>query len=114
MTTLPMMGLDLPVRGAPGSGVWDDTLDADLALIDSHNHSTGQGTAVPTAGININADLTFGGLWAPIHLHPGKPESRMLGCAFRKVQDRPVSGKVLRREDLDGDGIARWAVHECG
>jgi len=69
MTTLPQMGIVLPVRGAAGSGVWDDTLDADLALIDAHNHSTGQGTAVPTAGININADLTFSGLYAPINLH---------------------------------------------
>lgn len=69
MTTLPQMGLVLPTRGAPGSGIWDDTVDADLALIDAHNHSTGQGTAVPTAGININADLTFSSLYAPTNLH---------------------------------------------
>lgn len=60
MTTLPNLSLVLPTRGAPGAGIWDDTLDADLALIDAHNHTAGKGVAVPTAGININADLSFG------------------------------------------------------
>jgi hypothetical protein len=63
------MGLTLPTRGPSGAGVWDDSIDADLGLIDAHDHSTGKGTAVPTSGININADLTFGSLYAPIGLH---------------------------------------------
>lgn len=69
MTTLPQMGLVLPTRGVGGAGVWDDSLDADLTAIDAHDHSTGRGTPVPTAGININADLTFSSLYAPINLH---------------------------------------------
>lgn len=69
MTTLPNMLLVLPTRGAPGSGTWDDAIDAALALIDAHDHSAGKGTLVPTAGLNINADLSFAGLWAPVHLH---------------------------------------------
>jgi hypothetical protein len=69
MTTLPNMGLVLPVRGDLGAGIWDDTLDADLEDIDAHDHSTGKGALVPTAGMNINADLTFSSLWAPINLH---------------------------------------------
>lgn len=69
MTTLPQMGLVLPERGATGSGEWHDTLDADLTRVDSHRHVVGEGTAIPTAGISLDADLTFGGLYAPIHLH---------------------------------------------
>ena len=69
MTTLPNMGLTLPERGAAGSGEWHDTMDANYALEDAHDHTTGKGARVPTAGININADLTFGGVYAPINLH---------------------------------------------
>lgn len=69
MTTLPNMSLVLPTRGAPGSGLWADALDAALALLDAHDHTSGKGARVPTAGINVNADLTFGGLYAPTNLH---------------------------------------------
>lgn len=69
MTTLPNMGLVLPTRGAPGAGVWDDTLDANATLTDAHNHIPGAGAQVPTAGLNINADLTFSSLYAPTNLH---------------------------------------------
>lgn len=68
-TTLPNMGLEQPTQGAPGAGEWDDVLDDDLALIDAHDHSTGKGVTVKTAGISINADLTFSSLYAPINLH---------------------------------------------
>lgn len=69
MTTLPNLGIVLPTRGAPGAGVWGDTEDANSALIDAHNHTTGKGVAVPTLGINIDADLTFSSAWAPTNLH---------------------------------------------
>jgi hypothetical protein len=44
----------------------------------------------------------------------GKPEAKPIGYAFRKVQGRPLGKKVLGREQLDGDGIARWVVQLCG
>lgn len=69
MTTLPQMSLVLPTRGVAGAGLWGDTDDANLAKIDSHRHVIGEGTAIPTAGININADLSFSSLYAPINLH---------------------------------------------
>lgn len=69
MTTLPNMNLVLPTRGAPGSGLWADALDAALALLDAHDHSSGKGLRVPSAGINVNADLTFASLYAPTNLH---------------------------------------------
>lgn len=69
MTTLPNMQLELPERGAPGSGEWADTLDANYGLIDEHNHADGKGLQIPSGGININADLSFNSLWAPTSLH---------------------------------------------
>jgi hypothetical protein len=69
VTTLPNMGLVLPTRGAPGSGTWGDTIDANYALEDAHDHSTGKGLPVPVAGLNIDADLPFSSLYAPTQLH---------------------------------------------
>lgn len=69
MTTLPNMGLTLPTRGPSGAGTWGDTLDANLALEDAHDHSSGKGVRIPTAGIALNADLPFSSLYAPTQLH---------------------------------------------
>lgn len=41
------------------AGTWDTILTALFALIDAHDHSTGKGVTVKTAGISINADLAF-------------------------------------------------------
>lgn len=60
MTTTPNMSLVLPTEGG-SSNVWDVILDTAFGLIDSHDHSTGQGVQVPTAGLNINGDLSFAG-----------------------------------------------------
>jgi hypothetical protein len=69
MTTLPNMGLILPTRGPSGAGVWDDTLDENLGLADAHDHSSGKGVRIKTAGISIDADLSFGSLYGPTNLH---------------------------------------------
>jgi hypothetical protein len=63
------MGLELPTQGAPGAGVWDDVLDSNSQKTDAHDHSAGKGAPVQTAGIDINADLTFDSLYAPVNLH---------------------------------------------
>lgn len=63
------MSLKQPTQGASGAGLWDDDWDDNAELIDAHDHTTGKGTRVPTAGININADLTFSSLYAPTNLH---------------------------------------------
>jgi hypothetical protein len=69
MTTLPNLNLTLPTRGAPGSGLWGDTEDSNLALLDAHDHSSGKGVRIKTAGISIDADLSFSSLYAPTALN---------------------------------------------
>lgn len=68
MTTLPNANIVLPTRGAPGSGLWADAIDAALTIIDGMDHTPGKGPRIPTAGININGDLTFSSLYAPTNL----------------------------------------------
>lgn len=59
-TTSAQMSLTIPtLNGDPG--VWDTYLSASLETIDLHDHTTGKGVKVPSAGLNINADLTFAG-----------------------------------------------------
>lgn len=69
MTTLPSMGLVLPTRGAAGAGAWDDTIDADLGLVDAHDHTPGKGEMIPVAALSIDDDVSFSGAYAPINLH---------------------------------------------
>lgn len=63
MSTTPLMVLDLPVVGPSGTAGpdWATKLNAALTLVDSHDHTTNKGTRVPSAGLNINADLSFAG-----------------------------------------------------
>jgi hypothetical protein len=68
MAVLPKMGLEQPSIGAD-RGTWGTKINADLAKVDAHNHTAGQGDAVPTAGLNINADLSFNSLYGPTNLH---------------------------------------------
>lgn len=64
MTTYPNIGLTLPTRGAAGSGHWADVLDANTALLDGHDHTSGKGVRITPAAISINADLSFNTSWA--------------------------------------------------
>lgn len=50
------------------SGVWDVLLDALIDLIDAHDHTTGKGVKVPSAALEINADVAwnFGGTYYAI------------------------------------------------
>lgn len=56
-TLSPNMSMPVPtVSEAPGPG-WATNIDASLSIIDSHNHSAGQGVAITPAGLNINTDF---------------------------------------------------------
>lgn len=53
------MNLDLPTPTVTLGPAWATELNTALEVIDSHDHSSGKGTQVPTSGLNINADLDF-------------------------------------------------------
>lgn len=52
------MGLTKPVDGDTNN-VWGPMLNTDLDLIGDHNHTAGQGTKIPSAALNINADVSW-------------------------------------------------------
>jgi hypothetical protein len=54
------MNLTLPtVSQTPGPS-WANQINSDLTVIDSHNHTTGNGVAITTAALDIDDDLSFG------------------------------------------------------
>lgn len=53
------MGLTVPTPGVTTGPLYAQDINADLYLLDQHNHSPGKGVPVPTSGLNINADLTY-------------------------------------------------------
>ncbi len=55
----PNMGMPVPVVGTDPGPDWANNINASLSIIDSHDHTTGHGVPVPSAGLNINADLPF-------------------------------------------------------
>jgi len=57
--TTPNMNLTLPVVSQTPGPTWASEINADLSLIDSHNHTSGNGALVPVAGLDINADLSL-------------------------------------------------------
>lgn len=59
MSTTPNMNLNLPVPTTTVGPEWAEELNTALETVDEHDHSAGKGIPVPTAGINIDADLNF-------------------------------------------------------
>lgn len=55
----PNMGMPVPVPGQTIGPDWAQDINASLSIIDSHNHSSGQGVQIQPNGININTDLPF-------------------------------------------------------
>jgi hypothetical protein len=59
MAITNFMNLDLPVVTTTLGPEWATKLNTALTAVDEHNHTSGKGTKVPTAGLNVNADLSF-------------------------------------------------------
>ena len=55
------MGFPVSTIGTDSGLSWETNLNAALSVIDSHNHSPGQGQQINPSGLNINSDLPFGG-----------------------------------------------------
>lgn len=56
-TFSPNMSLPVPTVGVDPGPDWATNINASLGIIDSHNHSAGQGVAINPAGLDINSDL---------------------------------------------------------
>src|SRR4051812_5012966 len=59
-TTSPNMLLPIPGVGLTDGPTFATDINYCLTIIDSHNHSSGNGVQITPAGININSDLSFG------------------------------------------------------
>ena len=57
--TTPNMNLVLPDVGVEVGPLWATEQDNAFAAVDAHDHTSTKGKKVPTAGLNINDDLTF-------------------------------------------------------
>ena len=55
------MSLVLPAVSVTVGPLWATEINAALTAVDAHDHSTGQGRQVRSRGINVDADLPFGG-----------------------------------------------------
>src|SRR5216684_1282662 len=83
------MGFRLPIPNVTGAlGVeppglsWMELQNQSLGTLDGHNHTPGLGAQIPTAGININSDLAFGGFNATgLRTTRYTPQSLPLGGA---------------------------------
>lgn len=53
------MSLVLPVPTVTFGPAWASQLNTALELVDSHDHTASNGVPIPTAGLNINADLSL-------------------------------------------------------
>jgi hypothetical protein len=59
MSITPNMNMLLPTVTVTPGPTWASEVNAAFGVVDQHNHTAGQGNPVPTAGLNINADLNF-------------------------------------------------------
>lgn len=57
----PNMGITKPTPGVTAGPQWAQMLNDAIDKIDAHDHSSGKGAKVGPSGLNINADLNFGG-----------------------------------------------------
>ena len=105
MPTTAYMNLDLPVVSSTLGPEYATMNNEAFTAVDSHNHTTGQGVPIPTDGIGINADLTFGSYNA-IDLRTTRYTAQAgalvgvtdLGCLY-------VAGVDLYYNDGDGNNI---------
>lgn len=59
MANTPNMNISLPTVSVTAGPTYATQLNNGFSTVDEHNHTSGKGVQVPTAGIGINADLSF-------------------------------------------------------
>lgn len=60
-TISPNMGLVVPAVGVDPGPDWANNINADLGVLDQHNHASGQGVQINPSGLDINSDLSVQG-----------------------------------------------------
>lgn len=55
------MNLILPTIGTDSGLFWEQSVNANSIVIGGHNHTSGSGVPIPSAGISIDAPLSFNG-----------------------------------------------------
>lgn len=60
-TISPNMGLPVPTVSVDPGPDWAENINSSLGIIDSHNHSPGQGVLINPNGMDISSDLAFNG-----------------------------------------------------
>ena len=61
MAVTPNMSMIIPTVSVTLGPTYATQVNSAFDLVDAHDHTSGKGTRIPTAGLNINTDLTFGG-----------------------------------------------------
>ncbi len=61
MINTPNMSLIQPTIGIDSGLTWEQSLNSNSTILDSHNHSSGSGVQINPTGIDVNADLPFNG-----------------------------------------------------
>lgn len=99
------MGLPVPVPTVDPGAQYATDLNSCLTLVDQHDHSSGKGTSVTPAGLNINSALAFGsndatGLRSTRFVAQASPLSggSDIGCTY-------VSGLDLYYNDINGNQV---------
>lgn len=93
-TMTPNMSLTLPSVGTEPGPAYALDVNSSLSTVDQHDHTSGNGVPVPSAGLNINTDLPFGNnnltLVRSMRFNPqGSPLSlgTDLGCLYESGVD---------------------------
>lgn len=105
-STTPLMNLVLPTVGPTGQigPTWATNLNDAFNLVDAHDHTSGKGPKVPTAGLSINADLSFGGFNAT-SLNTSKYNSLVSALASSFTNSVYVVGGELYFNDGSGTDV---------
>lgn len=95
------MNLTLPVPGTTSGPEYAQQNNAAFEAIDAHDHTSSKGVQVPTAGLNINANLPFNG-YSPTGL-----ESAVFGDVVGTPVNRSVyvSSGELFYKDSSGNAV---------
>lgn len=59
MSTTNFLGLTLPTVSQSLGPLWAEQINEAFQVIDAHDHTSNKGVRIPSAGLNINAELDF-------------------------------------------------------